>query len=206
MTTRVSPVTVPEGYGPKIIEEQAGWQVLQSYEPADIADVWVCDLSHRPKAIALGPDIEKDGFPDVGKARWNKKAWYARLNSNEGYYYDLLGGLHNLKLPESSIDMTDAWALLAIFGPQASSLMGRLVSVDVDSHIKKEPIFLITKSHNAAVQIVNMKSEIPGYLISCERSFGQALYDFCFHGSSTLKMRPAGERDFLKWLKSPGWM
>jgi hypothetical protein len=204
MITRVSPVTVPEGYVKKITEEQAGWQVLQSVELFEIADVLVCDLSHRPKAIALGPDIEKEGFPDVGKARWNKTAWYARLNPNEGYYYDLLGELHNVRLPESSIDMTDAWALLAIFGPQASNLMGRLVAVDVDSHITKEPIFLITKAHNAAVQIVNMQSDIPGYLISCERSFGQALYDFCLHGSSTLKTRPAGERDFQNWMKSSG--
>ncbi len=206
MITRVSPVAIPEGYSQQIIEELAGWQVLQSLEPAEIAEAWVCDLSHRPKAIALGPDIDKDGFPAVGKARWNKTAWYARLNPNEGYYYDLLGGLHNVKLPESSTDMTDAWALLAIFGPQASSLMGRLVAIDVDSHFKKDPIFLITKAHNAAIQIVNMQSEIPGYLMSCERSFGQALYDFCFHGSAKFKTRPAGERDFQKWLKSSGWI
>jgi hypothetical protein len=205
MIARDSALTVPQGYGELVFEEQARWHVLQTIQPRGKSGIWVCDLSHRPKAILFGPAVHEALFPVTGKAKWSRNAWYARLSQGEGYYYDLLGDLDRVQLPDGAVDMTDGWSLMAVFGPQAGSLMNRLVAVDLDSLLNREPLFLATRVHNAKVHIINTKSTM-GYLIACDRSYGQHLYSSYFHAPAPHSVRPAGAKDFHDWVDLSKWL
>jgi hypothetical protein len=205
MIARDSALTVPQGYGEPVFENQAGWHVLQTFQPPGKSDVWVCDLSHRPKAILFGPAVHEGLFPVTGGAKWSRNAWYARLSQGEGYYYDLFGDPDHAQFPDGAVDMSDGWTLIAVFGPQASCLMNRLVAVNIDSSLNKEPFFLATRVHNAKVHIINTKSSM-GYLIACDRSYGQDLYSSCFHAPALHSARPAGVKDFCDWLDLSKWL
>ncbi|OGR27988.1 MAG: hypothetical protein A2277_06940 [Desulfobacterales bacterium RIFOXYA12_FULL_46_15] len=161
----------------------------------------VCDLSHRPKAVVIGPDIDRRIFPGKGRARWHEDAWYAGLSHDEGHYYNLSGDLNPVCLPACAVDMTDAWTLMAVYGNNAKNLMDRLVTIDIDPFLKQEPCFFATRVHNAKVYILNMKNN-KGFLIACDRSFGHGLYEMCFNAPGFLGIQPSVERDFHVWLKS----
>ena len=96
--------------------------------------------------------------------------------------------------------MTDAWTLLAVYGPRSTDLLNRLVIIDFDPSLNTEPLFMVTRAHNAKVQIINPKNSM-GYLVACDRSFGQDLFDSCFHIPDFLKIRLSGEVDFREWSK-----
>jgi hypothetical protein len=204
MIYRESPIKIAQQYGKPVFEDQAGWRVLQTMPLRDNPDICVCDLSHRPKSLVLGTAVDEATFPGVGKAAWRENAWYVRLSPGEAHFYDLFGNMEDVRRPEDAIDMTDAWALVAVYGPQAIALMNRLVAVDTDSALIKEPLFMATRTHNARVHILNTKSAM-GFLIACDRSYGHDVYESCFHVPHPTIVRPAGAKDFHEWLESSGW-
>jgi len=200
MIVRESPVSVPAGFGEPVFEEQGGRRVLWTIRETGEADVLVCDMSHRPKALLL--DVEGD-HPAPGGARWDGGAWTGTLSPGETCWYDLLGDLGEVRLPEGAVDMTDAWALLVVFGPRAPELMHRLTALDTDPALRKEPLFLATRSHNAGVRILNTKGPM-GFLVACDRSYGQDLYAACLHAPAPPVVKPAGVLDYAEWLQSAG--
>ncbi len=201
MTIRVSAIAEQQYRTQPVFEEKAGWRILQNIQAVASSNIMVCDLSHRPKAIVIGPDMDPRFFSGKGRAQWHQDAWYAGLSRDEGHYYNLLGDLNPVRLPAGAVDMTDAWTLMAVYGNNAKKLMARLVTIDIDPFLEQDPCFFATRVHNAKVYILNMRNN-RGFLMACDRSFGHDLYEMCFNAPAFLGIQPAVERDFHVWLKS----
>ncbi|MBW2367424.1 MAG: hypothetical protein JRH15_06025 [Deltaproteobacteria bacterium] len=197
MTTRVKTITPPDWAGKPIETELAGWPVITGFE-SDIKDatVFLANLSHRPKALAHGDDAKAIGDFGPNKLVKTETGFAGALIDVEAMVVDLFGpGEPNW--PEGNYtDVTDAYALLALWGPESPAVMQRLVSVDVVRPDLDGPFFLGTSSHGIFVYIINLKGETPGYLLACTRSQAENLYQACIRAGRPLGIKPEGTEAF----------
>jgi glycine cleavage system aminomethyltransferase T len=99
-------------------------------------------------------------------------------------------------------DMTDGWVLLALWGPRSLEVVQRLVTVDIERPEIEGPLLVATGSHGIRVQLVNLRGAIPGFVISCDRSHGQSLFDACLRAGRQFELKITGQRAFNAWLNN----
>jgi glycine cleavage system aminomethyltransferase T len=96
--------------------------------------------------------------------------------------------------------MTDGWVLLGLWGPKGLEVVQRLVTVDVERPEVTGPLFVATGSHGIRVQLINLRGSMPGFVIACERSHGQSLFDACVRAGRQFGLKITGQRAFDEWL------
>jgi glycine cleavage system aminomethyltransferase T len=200
MIPRISPITVNPYCRKPITTNEAGWLVVESFEPRVDYEAGLVDLSHRPKALVQGPSVQELGLALPGQARWTGEAWIGRISREEAVIIDMNGPMDQVWPRSEYHDMTDGWALLGVFGRRAAGVMARLVLVDVERPEINGPVILATRCHGMNIQIVNPKGKSPSYLLVCERSYGQSLYNAFLHVGGHLGLIPVGVKDFGYWL------
>jgi hypothetical protein len=82
--------------------------------------------------------------------------------------------------------------------------MARLVSVDLERPEISGPVILATRCHGMNIQVLNPKGRSPGYLLACERSYGQRFYDVCLHVGYKLGLITVGVNQLKEWLTEIG--
>jgi len=201
--THTRAITMPEWAGKPIEEDQTGRPVIMRFEAAKEGfEVGLADLSHRPKAIVQGPSVKRLGELNPGKVLWTGKAFVCCLKPDEAVVYDMNGPLDSSWPDEYYTDVTEGWVLMGLWGPLSLSVMQRLAAVDVERPQTRDPFFLVTRCHGFVLQILNLKVSQPGFLLACDRSHGQNLFDACLHTGEHLGLKPAGELAFRKWFVS----
>jgi aminomethyltransferase folate-binding domain-containing protein len=174
----------------------------QTGKPVEAAPaIGLTDLSHRPKAVVQGAAVKELDPPKPGLAKWTGKGYIGSLTQDEAVIFDLTGSMAVDWQNPAYTDMTEAWVLLAVWGPKALPVMQRLVEIDIERPDLDHPFYLITQNHAINVQIINLKRTEPGFLIACNRSHGQNLFDTLLHAGEHLGLKPAGIEAFEKWLK-----
>lgn len=201
MIHRTRAIKIPDQTGNPVEENVDGWPVILRFEPAE-ADpvVGLTDLSHRPKAVVQGETVKELDPPKPGLAKWTGQRYIGSLTQDEAVIFDLTGPMKVDWRNPAYTDMTEAWVLLAMWGPQALPVMQRLVEIDIERPELDKPFYLITKNHAINVQIVNLKRTEPGFLIACNRSHGQNLFDTLLHAGAHLGLKLVGMEGFEKWL------
>ncbi len=76
----------------------------------------------------------------------------------------------------------------------------RLVTVDVERPTITGPLFSATSAHGIRVQLINLRGRSPGFVISCERSQGQNLFDSCIQAGRQFNMKITGVKAFYEWF------
>jgi len=199
-------IVLPEWAGKPIEEDQAGRPVITRFEPSEEGfQAGLTDLSHRPKAIVQGPGAKRLGELNPGEVLWTGRAFECCLKPNEAVVYDMNGPLDFGWPDEYYTDLTEGWVLLGLWSHHALAVIQRLVAVDVERPQTRDPFFLVTRCHGLALQIVNLKGTQPGFLLACDRSHGQNLFDACLHVGEPLGLKPVGELAFRKWFESVGF-
>ena len=206
MIPRVSPIQIIPSAGRPVTQNQAGWLVIESFEPGSDFEAGLVDLSHRPKALVQGPSVQKLGVALPGQALWTGKAWVGRISSEAAVIFDLNGPMDQAWPHQDHNDMTDGWALLGIFGRRATDVLARLVAVDVERREINGALILTARCHGMNLQIINPKSKHPGYLLACDRSYGQSLYDACLHVGHHVGLIPVGVKKFRSWMADSGFL
>jgi len=197
---------MPQWSGKAVEEDQTGRPVIMRFERAkERFQASLADLSHRPKAIVQGPGVKRIGELNPGKVLWTGQAFVCCLKPDEAVVYDMKGPLDCIWPSEYYTNLTEGWVLLALWGPHSLAVMQRLVAVDVERPLARNPFFLITRYHGLALQIVNLKGTLPGFLLTCDRSHGQNLFDTCLRAGEHLGLNPAGEIDFRTWFEGLGF-
>jgi len=203
--TRARAIKLPLWAGTPVEIEQGGWPVVESFLPAaDNCEVGLTDLSHRPKAVVQGGAVAGLGAPKPGDAVWNGTRIVGRLKPRHAVVFDLGGPIQPNWENAFYTDMTDAWVLLGLWGAGAVDVMQRLVTVDLKRSETGSPNFLATSSHGIRVQFVNLKTPSPGFLISCDRSHGQNLFDACLRTGSQFNLKITGVKAFDAWREGAG--
>jgi len=190
---RKSSVSMPEWGGKPETFDEAGWTLVMKYEnEGDNSNAWLIDLSHRPKALVVGPAVETLGPLEPGRAVWDGQMFICCRKPGERIIFDLNGPLESKWPDVHYTDMTDAWSLLAVIGPQAKEVMIRMIPIDFESPGLKGSFYASTRSHGLWIQLINPKVEQPGFILACDRSHGQNLVEALFHVGLHLGLKPAG--------------
>ncbi len=200
MSEYVGVVVPPEWAGKPIIDYEAGWPVIKRFEPEAGWRAGLADLSHRPKAIAHGPGLSAYGGIGPGRTVWTGWLLACGLGPDEAMVFNLAGSPTPEWPDGHHTDLTEAWALLALIGPEAVAVAQRLIALDVDPP-GDEPFSLATGIEGIGVVIARLRGRTPGLLIGCERSYGQVLYDLCFTVGRHLGLRPVGDEAFQDWRR-----
>lgn len=184
-----------------MIEEIDGWPVVMDFDPSPTqAAVRLADITHLPKALLQGDLTVELGEMKPGQIKWTGRGYAALIKPQEAVVYDLTGEKSQFSARAYYTDMTEAWALFALWGPAALSVMQRLVGVDLERP-RMGPFFLVTKLHALNLQILNPKGHTPGFLLGCTRSHAQNLFSTVNHVGLHLGLKLSGFKAFKQWLK-----
>ena len=206
MMTRSRFIVQPDWAGKPIESDIDGWPVIDRFETAEEKyEAGITDLTHRPKAILNGPALENFKNLIPGQVVWTGQGFLSLVKPGEAVLFDLSGPIMELSLPKEATDITDAWALLSIWGPKAVGILQRLFSVDLDRPTVKEPFYLVTRWHALVVQILNLKAYEPGFLLATDRSHGQNLFDGLIYAGRHLGLKPVGLRSWQQWFEKIGF-
>jgi hypothetical protein len=199
--TRTRAIVLPDWAGKPVERDLAGWPVVESFEPpAGASEVMLADLSHRPKAVVQGPAAEKLGTLKPGRAMWTRQALVGCLKPGELIVFDLAGPMEPQWPDVDYTDVTDGLVLLGLWGRMSLEVVQRLVAVDVERPELAAPVYVATGSHGIRVQLINLKGRAPGFVLACDRSQGQNLFEACLRAGSQFGMKITGTRAFEAWL------
>ena len=204
MITHTRAINLPESAGKPLEKEMSGWPVITGFEPQAKGEVYLADLCHRPKALVQGPSVDELNLPKAGGAIWTGTGFASLLKPEEAVIYDLTGEMPASFPWAGATDMTHAWALFALWGPNALPALQRLVAIDIERPNQEQCFFTVTKYHSFGMQLLNPKSALPGYLVGCTRSHAQNLFDSLCHAGHHLGLAFAGSDLCDEWLNSLG--
>ena len=78
----------------------------------------------------------------------------------------------------SVVDLTHGRALMRVTGPDAAELLARLCGVDLDDDMTPDGAAFRSAVAGVATDIIrDDRAGVPSYLLHCERSSGQYLFD-----------------------------
>ena len=202
MITRTRAIVLPDWAGKPVEEEQAGWPVVARFEPPEgPCEVGLTDLSHRPKAVLQGPAVETLGALKPGQAMWSGGALVGCLKPGEAMIFDLTGPMKPQWPDAAYTDVTDGWVLLGLWGTKSLDVVQRLVAADVERPDIPGPVYLAAGSHGIRVQLINLRGRSPGFVLACDRSHGQNLFEACLRAGRQFDLKITGLRAFDDWLK-----
>ena len=97
--------------------------------------------------------------------------------------------------------ITDGWVLLGLWGPKSLDVVQRLVAADVERPDIAGPVYLAASSHGIRVQLINLRGRSPGFIVACDRSHAQNLFQACLRAGRQFDLKITGLRAFDDWLK-----
>jgi hypothetical protein len=202
MMTRSRCIIQPDWAGKPIESDAGGWPVIDRFEPTEGEyEACITDLTHRPKAILYGPALGNFEHLTPGQAVWTGQGFLSLVKPGEAVLFDLAGSMES-SLPKEATDMSEAWALLSVWGPKAVEVLQRIFPVDLVRPTVSEPFYLATRWHALVVQILNLKGHEPGFLLATDRSHGQNLFDGLIHAGGHLGLKPVGLGPWQQWFET----
>jgi len=201
--TRTRAIVLPAWAGKPVETELGGWPVVEDFEPPPgDCELGLTDLSHRPKAVLQGPAVAEMGVSRPGQASWNGQALVGCLKPDQAIVFDLTGPVEPGWTGTHYTDMTEGLVLLGIWGSKSPGLIQRLVTVDFERPDIKGPLYFATSSHGIRVQLVNLRAQRPGFLLACDRSQAQNLFNACVRAGRQLNLKITGAKAFYQWFES----
>ena len=203
MITRTRAIALPAWAGTPVEAELGGWPVVESFEPpAGECELGLTDLSHRPKAVLQGPAATGPGLTKPGQAIWDGHALLGCLKPGQAILFDLTGPVEPGWKDTYYTDLTEGWVLLGIWGAKSAELIQRLVTVDIERPDLAGPLYFATSSHGIRVQLINLRGQNPGFLLACDRSQAQNLFDACIRAGRQFDLKITGAKAFYEWFES----
>ena len=203
MITRTRAIMLPAWAGKAIETESGGWPVVEDFmPPPGDCELGLTDLSHRPKAVLQSLAGEALELNKPGQAAWNGHAVVGCLKPGLAILLDLTGPVEPEWKDLHYTDLTEGWVLLGVWGSHSAELIQRLVTVDIERPDIAGPLYFATSSHGIRVQLINLRGKYPGFLLACDRSQGQNLFDACTRAGRQFNLKITGMKAFNKWLES----
>jgi len=201
--TRTRAIVLPAWAGKTVETELDGWPVVENFEPPPgVCELGLTDLSHRPKAVLQGPAAKDLGLTKPGQAIWDGRALVGCLKPGQAIFFDLTGPVEPGWKDSHYTDLTEGWILLGIWGAKSAELIQRLVTVDIERPDITGPLYFATSSHGIRVQVINLRGQHPGFLLACDRSQAQNLFDACVRAGRQFDLKITGVKAFYAWFEA----
>ena len=97
-------------------------------------------------------------------------------------------------------NVTEAYALLALVGAEAFSIMEKLTSLDLLSPERKPPYLTMGPVLRIRCQVVvlSKEDERSAVLIACPRGYGQSMAGIILEAGKEYGLKPGGEKIFSR--------
>jgi len=201
---RYSPVLLPKTTAQT--ESRNGWEVVLEYEDEGTGPFLV-DLSHigkwdvqgedlpslRPAGLAIPKDSAQcllTGDFLLNLIKWNwATIWH--FSSDMPEFADEF----------AFTNVTEAYALLAILGKEAFSIMEKLTSLDLLSPEQKPPFLIMGPVTHIRSQVIVLirDDDKSAVLVACPRGYGQSLADLMLNAGREYDLMPGGEALFTRF-------
>lgn len=190
---------------PARTELRNGWEVVLEYEDEGTGP-FLIDLSHigkwdvqgedlpslRPAGLAIPKDSEQcllTGDFLLNLIKWNwATIWHFSVDMPE--FADEF----------AFTNVTEAYALLAMMGREAFSIMEKLTSLDLLSPERKPPFLIMGPVVHIRSQVVvlSRNEEKSSVLVVCPRGYGQSMAEIMLNAGREYGLNPGGEELFNK--------
>lgn len=206
MIRRLSPI--PMELPPHEVMEWKGWQVVSSYMGENPhSPLFVSDLSHIPQYAIQSHHLDSiRPFDSVipnspGGVAFRKGIMTARLTPLECRLMALENAGEVQHGPEFT-DMTDAFATLALVGPQCLEVLSKLSPVDLEGSGKSSPRAALAPFEEIPCLFIYLEGRrgIPGLIVSVARGYGRFLLTALRDAGKEWGTTPAGWQRFRAWL------
>ncbi len=203
---RRSPVVLP---GEAAESAQVdGWEVVLRYEGESELSPVVVDLSHKPRWMVQGSDLQEilgdlSGIPSTpGEAHWEKGWLVGRLGFRQAIVW-VLGESDFLETRGSGFtDVTDGTILLGIGGPAAFAMGEKLTALNLLRKDREAPFVLQGPFSHVPCTLAVLKTwENSGaFLVACSRGYAQDMVHAVMDAGGEWGLRPGGEKAFHRFL------
>lgn len=171
------PVAVVDGWE---VSQRRSDSALRLADRAPMAKVLVRAEPSSPAAAALGVSFGRaarraDGVLVVGSGpgEW---LLIGRPNTAPDLAAGLIGG--NGTGPVGVVDITHGRALVRLTGPDAARALAKLCAIDLRDRVTPDGAAFRSMVANVSTDVVRDDLDgVPSYLLHCERSSGQYLFD-----------------------------
>jgi glycine cleavage system aminomethyltransferase T len=205
--TRVSPVSFEAA--PAATEMREGWGVVLAYEK-ERDRYGLVDLSHWPKWDIQDTSLSQIELSDIrfphrpGEVVIRNNCIVNRMNATQAAIWQYRGQTHRWSNLRALTDVTDAFALIALFGSETGRIMEKVTALDLAQPGKDTPFLLQGPVLHVPMQVVAMRkgSDLHGVLMAFARGYGQTVVDALLYAGEEFDLRPAGESRFTAWFES----
>lgn len=188
-------------------QERNGWEVVLSYQDEGTGP-FLIDLSHigkwdvqgenlsslRPAGLAIPEDSEQCTLTEkymINLIKWNwATIWHFSTDMP-----DFAGEF-------AFTNVTEAYALLALLGEEAFSIMEKVTALDLLSPERKPPFLTMGPVLHIRSQVVVMaaKAVQSAVLVACPRGYGQSMAEALLDAGKEWGLRPGGEDIFTRMV------
>jgi glycine cleavage system aminomethyltransferase T len=100
-------------------------------------------------------------------------------------------------------EITDAFALVGLYGPACASVMEKISSLDLTRPDQKAPYLLQGPVLGVPAKVIAIApaSGLQAFLVACARGYGQDLVAALLDAGEEFGLRPAGEDAFLNGIR-----
>jgi len=184
-----------------------GWEITLEYE-GEASGPFLIDLSHigkwdvqgedlssmRPAGLDIPKDSEHCTLTEnylINLVKWN----WATIWHFSADMPDFAGKF-------SFTNVTEAYALLALLGEEAFSIMEKVTPLDLLSPNKRPPFMVMGPVLHVRSQVAVLARQKDGsaVLVGCPRGYGQSMADSLLHAGKEYGLRPGGEGLFTAWM------
>ncbi|UCE51018.1 MAG: sarcosine oxidase subunit gamma SoxG [Desulfobacterales bacterium] len=200
---RYSPVTFDSK--PAETELRNGWEVVLAYEDEGNGP-YLVDLSHIAKWDVQHAHLSQiqpmgTAIPQTPRACIFKDSVFInRLNQTQASVWHICG--LKAEMPEDSAytDITDVFAMLALFGADNLSIMEKVTALDLQPHEKQSPFLIQGPVLHVPCQIVIVEKD--ALLIAFSRGYAHSMSEAFLEAGSQCNLKPAGELVFSNYIKT----
>lgn len=185
---------------PARTEVRNGWEVVLEYE-GEGTGPFLIDLSHIGKWDVQGEDLPSLrpaglAIPDdsaqcllTGDFLLNLIKW------NWATIWHFSSDMPDFADEFAFTNVTEAYALLALAGGEAFSIMEKLTSLDLLSPARKPPFLTMGPVLHVRSQVVVLSQgkDSSVVLLACPRGYGQSMAGYMLEAGKEFGLRPGGE-------------
>jgi len=184
-----------------------GWEVVLEYEN-EADGPFLVDLSHIGKW-----DVQGENLSSLRPAGLIVPEEPARSTLTESYFVNLIKWNwatiwhFSREMPDFAGDfaftnVTEAYALLALLGKEAFSIMEKGTALDLLSPGRKPPFLLMGPVHHVRSQVVVLSraSDTSAVMVACSRGYGQSMAEALLDAGKECGLRPGGEDVFTRMV------
>ena len=177
-----------------------GWEVVLEFE-AEGGGPWLVDLSHLQRwdcqdmALNAAAPFGLSMPAEPGEVFLESDKLIARMNRTQAMIVCLRSG-DSLETQKAVgiTDITDAYCMLAVVGPETPSVMEHVSNLDLFKPGRKMPFLTQGPVMHIPAQVVTL--DVDCVLMSFSRGYGQSFADAMLHAASGCDLRPGGESVF----------